>query len=149
MKLISIDPGVAGGIAWTDGVETHCVGMPETLGDLVNQLRSLSAEGYSRCYLEQVVGFIPGGGAGALFRFGQSFGQIQGVLQCMSFSVTEVRPVKWQKALSCGKKNEHGKGWKNHLKGMAQRLYPNCEVTLKTADALLLLDYATREERGL
>jgi len=147
MKMIAIDPGAAGGIAWTDGVETNCVAMPDTLGDLVNQLRSLSADGYSRCYLEQVVGFIPGGGAGAMFKFGQSFGRLQGCLQSMSFSVIEVRPAKWQKELSCGDKKSHGKDWKNHLKGIAQGLYPDCDVTLKTADALLILRYATQVER--
>jgi len=146
MKIIAIDPGASGGIAWTDGVETHCTAMPDTLGDLVSQLRILSAAGYQRCYLEQVVGFIPGGGAGAMFKFGQSFGQIQGVLQAMSFSVVEVRPAKWQKALSCGEKKAHGKGWKNHLKGIAQGLYPHCDVTLKTADALLILQYGTGAE---
>ncbi len=146
MKLLSIDPGASGGIAWTDGTETHCSPMPTTLGDLVAQLRSLSADGYSRCCLEQVVGFIPGGGAGAMFKFGQSFGQIQGCLQAMSFSVTEVRPMKWQKFLSCGDKKSHGKAWKSHLKGIAQSMFPACDVTLKTADALLILRYATQNE---
>jgi len=30
--------------------------------------------------------------------------------------------------------------WKNKLKAEAQRLYPDIKVTLKTADALLILE---------
>jgi hypothetical protein len=34
--------------------------------------------------------------------------------------------------------------WKRKLKEEAQRLFPNMDVTLKTADALLILEYAIR-----
>jgi hypothetical protein len=39
-----------------------------------------------------------------------------------------------------GEKKSHGPRWKAHLKGRAQALYPNLSVTLKTADALLILE---------
>jgi len=147
MKLIAIDPGCSGGIASHEDGGAYCVSMPDTLGDLVDRLRGYSARGVTTCYLEQVVGFIPMAGAGAMFTFGQSFGQIQGVLAALNFKVVEVRPAKWQKALSCGDKKSHGKKWKSHLKGMAQQLFPECDVTLKTADALLILQYAMKEEK--
>lgn len=144
-KIIAIDPGASGGIAWTDGATVECQPMPATLGDLVELLRSLSANGCVTAYLERVVGFIPKASPGAMFSFGQSFGQIQGCLAAMSFRVHEVRPAAWQKALSCGDKKSHGKHWKAHLKGMAQQLFPTATVTLKTADALLLLEYGRRQ----
>lgn len=147
MKIIAIDPGAAGGIAASDGVESTCISMPETLGDLVDELVSIKANGYDTCYLEQVVGFIPMASPGAMFSFGQSFGQIQGVLQALHFRVIEVRPTKWQKELSLGAKKDYPKTkWKNHLKEVAQKLYPHLKVTLKTADALLLLHYAEKQQ---
>jgi hypothetical protein len=55
-----------------------------------------------------------------------------------------VRPQVWQKgfglgtASTCASKSE----WKNKLKAEAQRRFPHLPVTLKTSDALLLLEYA-------
>jgi len=143
-NTLAIDPGSKGGFAWTDGLETNCCNMPETLGDIIDKLRSISAAGITTCYLEQVVGFIPGAGAGNMFTFGQNFGYIQASLMALNFRVIEVRPAKWQKALSLGSKSDYFNDtqWKNHLKSTAQKLYPLCKVTLSTADALLILRYA-------
>jgi len=142
MNIIAIDPGCNGGIATRSDNLVECYPMPATVNDLVDLLRGLSANGFTTCYLEQVVGFIPMAGAGAMFTFGQSFGQIQGVLAALNFRVIEVRPAAWQKELSLGKKKDYpGTAWKNHLKSNAQKLYPLCSVTLKTADALLILRY--------
>ena len=49
-----------------------------------------------------------------------------------------------QAAHGLGKKKDHGKDWKNHLKAKALELYPNLDVTLVNADALLILDAARR-----
>lgn len=38
--------------------------------------------------------------------------------------------------------------WKNKLKAEAQRLFPSIKVTLKTADALLIYEYAKKESTG-
>lgn len=148
MKLLAIDPGAKGGFAWTDGLETSCCNMPETLGDLVDKLRELSAAGITTCYLEQVVGFIPGAGAGNMFTFGQNFGQVQGALAALNFRVIEVRPAKWQKELSLGNKSDwcDKKQWKNHLKSRAQNLYPLLKVNLSNADALLILRFAELQQ---
>lgn len=39
--------------------------------------------------------------------------------------------------------------WKNKLKEEAQRRFPQLDITLKTADALLILDYAREMERAI
>ncbi|HVU07826.1 MAG TPA: hypothetical protein VHG89_04705 [Verrucomicrobiae bacterium] len=147
-RIIAIDPGADGGLAWSKFGHAYCCRMPATLGDLVAALRALYAAGYQTAVVEKVVGFIPGGGAGAMFSFGQNFGQIQGALQGLLFRVIEVRPQEWQKALQLGDKGSQSQGqWKNKLKAEAQRRFPEIEVTLKTADALLLLDYARNHAR--
>lgn len=141
-QIIAVDPGASGGLAWSKIGLTQCCGMPATLGDLVQALRALYGEGYRTAILEKVVGFIPAASPGAMFSFGQSFGHIEGVLQAIGFRVIEVRPTEWQKALSVGKKGRLSQtDWKNKLKAEAQRRFPDCKATLKTADALLLLDY--------
>jgi hypothetical protein len=56
-------------------------------------------------------------------------------------------PKKWQQALGLGDKKTHGNRWKAHLKGRAQALYPQLTVTLKTADALLILEAGKKMTR--
>jgi hypothetical protein len=83
-----------------------------------------------------------------MFKFGEGFGFLQGVIMSASTKLVLVRPQEWQKffslgtAAACTGKRE----WKNKLKSEAQRRYPQLDVTLKTADALLILDYAIAEE---
>jgi hypothetical protein len=57
-----------------------------------------------------------------------------------------VRPQKWQGYLSLGKSEGDKTKWKNKLKQRAQSLFPSLDVTLATADALLLLEYGNKTE---
>jgi hypothetical protein len=64
----------------------------------------------------------------------------------LSYRLVFVRPQEWQRELGLGtKKGRTDRDWKNHLKAEAQRLFPTQDVTLRTADALLILDSSTRE----
>ncbi len=119
--------------------------MPETQGDLLERLRELKnvagLEGDELvCVLEEVSGFAGKAQPGsAMFRFGEHFGFIKGVIQALGIRLVMVRPQVWQKgfglgtASACASKSE----WKNKLKAEAQRRFPQLDVTLKTADALL------------
>ena len=62
------------------------------------------------------------------------------VLAAFEARIEYLPPKKWQTTLGLGDKKTHGPRWKAHLKGRAQALYPNLSVTLKTADALLILE---------
>ena len=145
--ILAIDPGASGGFAWIDETgKPDCLPMPATEGDIIYLLRERFCDGLETVVMEQVVGYIPMAGAGAMFSFGENFGFIKGACQALSMKLILVRPKVWQEALSLGNKKEYDKQWKNHLKERAQRIYPNIKVTLKTADALLILDYAQKFE---
>lgn len=142
-NLIAIDPGVGGGIAYidTDG-SVHALPMPETLHDLGKLLRVLSS-----CDSELVTAFIEelpkfagkmsGSAMATMFR---NYGRLEGLLAAYGARIEYLPPRKWQQALGLGTKAAHGPRWKAHLKGRAQALFPNLTVTLKTADALLILE---------
>jgi hypothetical protein len=127
--------------------------MPGTQGDLLALVREVkdaaAMEGDEVvCVLEEVSGFAGKAQPGsAMFRFGEHFGFTKGVLQALEVRLVMVRPHAWQKgfglgtASSCGTKSE----WKNKLKAEAQRRFPHLNVTLKTADALLLLEHAVAQ----
>jgi hypothetical protein len=150
--IVAIDPGFSGGIAVAQFGKTDCSAMPDTEGDLLALLRGIKTaadlEGDATvCVLEEVNGYAGRAQPGsAMFRFGEHFGFTKGVVQTLDMKLELVRPQKWQKGFSlgtasgCASKTE----WKNKLKAEAQRRFPHLAVTLKTADALLILDWARR-----
>jgi hypothetical protein len=148
--IVAIDPGLSGGVAVRWFGKTDCWPMPEAQGDLLERLREIKnvagLEGDELvCVLEEVSGFAGKAQPGsAMFRFGEHFGFIKGVVQALEIRLVLVRPQVWQKgfglgtASACQKKSE----WKNKLKAEAQRRFPHLNVTLKTADALLILEHS-------
>lgn len=139
---LAIDPGASGGVAWKDGNGIYsCEPMPPTPGDVCDLLRGIVAVGRVRCYMEKVNGYMGNASPGsAMFRFGQGVGYIEGCLAAWGVSLIEVPPQRWIKALGLGIRGELGKtAWKRKLQAEAQRRFPQLKVTLKTADALLIL----------
>jgi hypothetical protein len=139
---IAIDPGVGGGIAYTDtDGSVHALPMPDTVHDLRQTLQVL-------CYgvpapvvfleeLPKFAGKMSGSSMATMFR---NYGRIEGLLAAHQCRIEYLPPKKWQSALGLGEKKTHGNRWKAHLKGRAQALHPRLSVTLKTADALLILE---------
>lgn len=156
MKILAIDPGSAGGLAAYDSTtgETTCKKMPDTEGDVLETLRSLRATGLDLAIIESQTGCVGPKvrvAASSMFTFGQGYGFLLGALMALGYRIELVRAQKWQAKLSLGKKKDCASPveWKNKLKAMAQRLYPTCDVTLATADALLILEYAKRSNLAL
>ena len=148
-KQIAIDPGASGGFAWHDvDGNPQCCAMPETEGDIVDLIGTFPTVGRT-VYVEEVGGYVGGGGqpGSAMFKFGRNFGFILGCLMSHGFRIVLVKPQKWQSALGLGTTKESGgkAQWKRKLKARAQELFPTCSVTLKTADALLLLEYSEKQ----
>lgn len=144
-NYIAIDPGVGGGIAYidTDG-SVHALPMPETLHDLEKQLWILCKPpmegGQLTVFIEELpkfAGKMSGSSMATMFR---NYGRIEGLLAAYGARIEYLPPKKWQTALGLGDKKTHGARWKAHLKGRAQALFPRLTVTLKTADALLILE---------
>lgn len=143
-KLIAIDPGASGGLAWRTETKASAIKMPETEGDIISFLRGFNHN--DTCvFLEEVGGYIGKAQPGsAMFTFGRNTGFLIGAVMALGFRLEMVRPQTWQKNLgigtsrTCASKTE----WKNKLKALAQRKFPQVGVTLATADALLILDYA-------
>lgn len=147
--IIAIDPGVSGGIAVSAFGKSFCHPMPDTEGDRLGLIRDFQRSAEVECVecvcvLEQVGGFVGKGQPGsAMFKFGEHFGFIKGVVQTLGIKLVLVRPQTWQKdfglgtASSCASKSD----WKNKLKAEAQRRFPHLTVTLATADALLILEW--------
>jgi hypothetical protein len=160
--FFGIDPGQSsGGLAWIDPsrfpqvVETTA--MPETERDIADWIKNRCYQpdyGASYAVIERVQAMPIKGrkqGAVGMFRFGQNYGFLRGVLVATGIiTFEEIRPRVWQQALGIvpRQKLESDSEWKNRLKSLAQQLFPSLKVTLKTADALLIAEYCRRKHKG-
>lgn len=136
--ILGCDPGKSGGLALIgpDSVET--TKMPDTVGDLVDTLRSLTAGKTVTAFVEKVHA-MPRQGVCSVFTFGRGLGNLEAALQALGVPMRWVRPQEWQKALGC-----LTGGDKNVSKRRAQELFPALKITHATADALLIAEFGRR-----
>lgn len=150
-KILAIDPGKQGGIVWRaiDG-QLISTKMPDTEGDILDILQNAFPLLADTVVIEQVGGFIGKGQPGsAMFNFGRNYGFLIGVAMAIGYRVELVTPKKWQKPYGLGTVAQAGgsTAWKNKLKGLAQRLYPQNKITNSTADAFLIYDWAINHRK--
>jgi hypothetical protein len=147
---ITIDPGVSGGIAWDgDASLASCMGMPDSDTETAEEIALLySMRPGVKCVIEDVPKFVGRALPGStIFPLAFNCGLVRGIAVSLRMPVILVRPQDWQKHFRLGSKGdstttEH----KNKLKAEAQRRFPHLKVTLKTADALLMLAYAQEKQ---
>ncbi len=147
--VIAVDPGQSGGLVWSiDGDPIECIKMPGTDVEVCQLIAELSHKAKDvELFLEEpsVAGYGPKIPASSIARLAQNYGIIYGAAVAMGWRIHRIKPQAWQAAHSLGKKKDHGKGWKAHLRARAAELYPTTDVFLWNADAILIYDAATRQ----
>jgi len=141
---IAIDPGKSGGYAtaW-DGL--HSINL-HTLGEdfeFVEHIEDLK-DHPDVTSIEAVVELVPPFAgkmipSSSSFKLGKSCGFLEGVLRMAEIPFNLVRPQEWQKGLSGLQGLTSGKR-KKVLMNHAKQFFPSTKrLTLKTADAILIL----------
>ena len=149
---IGIDPGLSGGLAVFDGMDMLAFNMPQTYPDIYLKLQEIQRHYPNEelvAILEDVGHGLPGQSSKATATFARHNGHLEMALYALGIKTVKATPQKWQKHYSnqLGKSSEHEKKvWKNRLKGLAQSMFPGANVTLYTADAILLAYYGRKEE---
>lgn len=140
--FLGADPGKGGGLAmlcW-DGSRIATAtawATPQSDRDLVTLIQE-QATGTVLAALERVHS-SPQMGVRSAFTFGEQFGRLRMALVSAGIPLDMVEPKRWQTELGC-----MSKGDKNVTKARAAELFPWLKVTHKTADALLLAEFARR-----
>lgn len=80
----------------------------------------------------------------ASYSIGYYSGLLKGAMIANQIRFEEETPNSWQRAMKC-----QTKGDKHITKALAQKLFPGVHITLETADALILAEYARRKDLGL
>lgn len=135
---IGIDPGNSGAIAViNDGVAVDHIKCTETDHDISGFLYKWSDMG-THATIEKVSA-MPRQGVASTFKFGRSFGFLEGLLVAHLIPYELVTPQKWQTFMKC-----RSGGDKNVTKAAAQRLWPDIKITHAIADAYLIAEYGRR-----
>lgn len=153
---VGVDPGQNGGLVFLYEKIVIATAMPETERDIWEWFSSVSKTTHSSGYpdvvavIEKVHSF-PKQGLASTFKFGWGYGGLRMAMHAAGIRFEDVPPRTWQKALGISPKKatETVRQWKNRLKAKAQQLFPEVEVMLQTADALLIAEYCRRKNKGL
>ncbi|TXH14508.1 MAG: hypothetical protein E6R03_08960 [Hyphomicrobiaceae bacterium] len=161
MSIIGIDPGSTGGIAVVYPDRSGKLYKSSTTdADVVDILKTIKAvENPSMAVVERVASF-PGQGAVSTFTFGKRFGVIRGALLALGIPMVDVPAQTWQKVLGLSQPKSTSKGedpkekkkrladrrkqQKRLAYDLARQLYPGFDITVETADGLLLAEYGLR-----
>lgn len=156
--VLGIDPGALGGFAWNEkdkGVRS--CSMPRDQYAVVELIRSIVEANQGNrivAYIEMVTGYIKPVDKGEeerenrqpahqMFKFGRGVGLLTGALVMAGIEIHEVSPRTWQKPYyvnlaTPGAARKSRSERKRVLHDIAQRRFPQIQVTLKIADALLI-----------
>lgn len=142
MTYIGIDPGKDGAMALLIGKSVTIIPFDERGYEIALARVRVSD---ARCCLERV-GAMPGQGVTSMFKFGENFGFIRGLLQANGIPYELVTPQKW--------KREFGATDKNSSVEVCARLFPTVSL-MRTqrcrkahdgmAESLLMAEYARRK----
>ncbi len=152
---VGIDPGKGGGIAslyGSCGVDTLEV-MPCTELGIWEVFKGLEpAEGAQvKACIEWIHPAIQGVGKSSMSKLYGTYMQLRGFLIASGIPFEDEKTAAWVRALGipAKKKNEQRTPWKNRLKGEAQQRFPNIapQITLLTADALLIAEHCRRKHK--
>lgn len=148
--FLGIDPGASGGLAVLVSGAVGVTPMPKTERDVWEWVLAVSRRGETFAVIEKVHA-MPGNGVSGMFKFGMGYGGLRMALIAAGVPFEDVTPQAWQKSMGITQrgKTETKPQFKNRLKAKAQQLFPEKEVTLSTADALLIAEYARRKMTGI
>ena len=150
MKILAIDPGAGGGLAWDCiNTETATMKMPDTMGDIAEAIRTIvTSNRIDTICIENVGGYMPGNSGPASVKFARHIGQLEAICYMLAVRVIRVAPTVWMKVLGNFPKGSDAKAKtarKNAIKATVQARFPALGFTLATADALGILEWARRQ----
>lgn len=149
MRVLGIDPGVSGAIALYDtdtlALDVHDVPVLKVLTgarkarnelDVASIFQIIQELAPDRAFIEQV-GAMPGQGVVSMFRFGDAFGVLRGVVTGAQIPLDYVRPQEWQKLVRMPRGDDAGRLRVNQLFPKSSNLFKR-KLDHNRADAALI-----------
>ena len=142
-KYIGIDPGKSGGITMIHDNNFKTYKCPQRTEDMAMLFSLLVGDtsSYDIKVLMERVWARPNNAVRSAFAYGVNYGQWLGIIACHEIPLQTCLPNEWITYYGCSKELEYQER-KRWLKEKAKSLYPSLNVTLMTADSILITDYA-------
>ncbi len=138
MRVVGIDPGISGAVAWLEDNNAAVYAMPSTPVDLYQLLRSLDAD---MVFVEKQ-GMRPGQSTQSAFKTGQNMGIILGVTASLMLPVVVLSPQSWKKTMGLIGKD------KEASRALALQMWPKLPLPFKKDEGkaeAALIAYAGRK----
>lgn len=141
VTLVCVDQGASGGWAflYNDG-SVGLMAMPDTPQDILNIPNYEDMDSVVKVYGERVGYHRMGNAASSSAKFARHCGHIEMALLAWEVSHEMINPKLWQAYLGALPADKTAR--KREIKQRMQALHPELKVTLKTADALAMLEWA-------
>lgn len=150
VRVVGVDPGKAGGIAWWDGDAMQASPMPATETDaidLFDQVITVLGDGRLVCYIEQIsAGTKNPKMAPSIAKLNRGYGFLRGVLMTYRVPLIDVSSGVWQRRFRLLGGGGGDVAKKNRHKAVAQQRFPDLKITHAVADAILICEYGRQEE---
>lgn len=152
--IIGIDAGANGGIAYTRNGEVKAMAMPKNYDDFIDWLQYMKSICTPIVFLEKL-SIRPDdvrvekdtANLGKLFRIKNmmsNYEQLKAAVKCCHIDLAEVHPRTWQSRLNLNYRGIEKPERKRLYKERAAKIYPQLKPTLKTADAILIMQFGVR-----
>lgn len=145
---LGIDPGKSGAIAILTDNQLHSVHKMPIDANGFLEIFDSSFDNAKMVTVVEKVHAHPGQGVTSMFTFGYGVGRLHASLEMLYIPYHLETPRTWMKFHKMKKnKGESGTQYKNRLKALAQRLFPNEKIFGWNADALLIAYYCREKYR--
>ena len=129
--ILGIDPGISGALAFyftaaPDRVSVEDIPVADGMVDAVTVAQRITQIRPDVAVIEKV-GAMPGQGVSSMFRFGQAFGTLQGVVSALGVPLHTVGPAKWKRHYGLDADKEAARA-------LALRLFPSVEHFARKKD---------------
>lgn len=149
VRILGIDPGAHGGFCFRDTRHESYIDVysynkltPHDIAGIIKVEKDITriCGNQIKAYIEEVHS-MPRDGKASAFSFGKNYGMWLGILTALGIPYEEVLPVKWQSALKLRVRGLEYSKKKKALKEIAQKRFPDLNLTLDTCDAVLIAEY--------
>jgi hypothetical protein len=153
VRVVGIDPGVQGAVAYIADSETIVRDLPTYAVSTTHQIDPLALSEILGAYSPELVVVEDNraqgrNGSMANFSMGFSMGTILAVVTLLRLPLLRVKPSEWQRGVGLG--SVPGASRKNASRARAQEMWPNLLPELKRvadhnrAEALLIAEYGRK-----
>ncbi len=127
-RILGIDPGITGGIAFLHGDEIEAHDIPVVAGEInLDEVLRLIRDTKPDMAVVELASSRPGQGVSSVFKFGAAYGALQACVIACWVPLHRVTPTVWKRHFKLSAEKEDARA-------LAIRLWPGCDLFSRKKD---------------